>query len=224
MVHLLFCVLFQCLSLQALAVAVSPDASLIATTSKDATCRIWSTCTQSNDQKMRCVAICRGHTAAVGGVAFPNNANVSLRASGPAFIATVSADMSTKLWDLRPVLLKLSTKRPSTSQVRQGKINQLQVSSEEPIELNVLYSVAAHKKDINAISIAPNDQVSSNDKIKCCGPSNVAFPTQRHLLFEAIMTMFVTMLFYYGCPSCWPQHRRTSLSPYGRYTLALVMM
>jgi hypothetical protein len=162
---------------------------------------------------MRCVAVCRGHTAAVGAVCFPNREVTSLRATGPAFLATASADMSVKLWDLRPVLQLLQRRRLAENKRRRRRRRRRQKrlggsgggggeeddqgdddeedetggqegedgvdehdededeaeeeedrgseddADAEPLALDVLCSVAAHKKDINAIAMSPNDQV-----------------------------------------------------------------
>eukprot|EP00750_Incisomonas_marina_P009922 INCI16184.1.p1 GENE.INCI16184.1~~INCI16184.1.p1 ORF type:complete len:855 (-),score=123.66 INCI16184.1:1419-3902(-) len=179
-------------SAMVLALGVSPDGRLLATTSQDATCRLWAI----EGPNTFCVGICRGHTAAIGAVCFPNRASTSLRATGPAFLATGSADMSVKLWDLRPVLRLLQERAKTQKHARpvhgnaqhkkrarvsnkdasdssesedesEGSSDFDAMSDPEPLELEVLSSVAAHKKDINAVAMAPNDQLlasASQDK------------------------------------------------------------
>jgi len=150
-------------SAMVLALAVSPQGALLATTSQDATCRIWSL----ERGRPFCVGICRGHTAAVGAVSFPNREATALRPTGPAFVATASADMSVKLWDLRPVLQYLLKRAKSCASRGTSSDSDDDDEFPEPIELNVLCTVAAHKKDINTVTLAPNDQMlasASQDK------------------------------------------------------------
>eukprot|EP00759_Apiculatamorpha_spiralis_P016876 PhF_6_TR2317/c0_g1_i1/m.4099/K14555/UTP13, TBL3; U3 small nucleolar RNA-associated protein 13 len=70
-------------------VAISPDGKFLATGSKDTNIRIWDT------QSMQCTAICVGHTAEVGTVAFTNVAKSSVFA-----LASGSADESVKIFIL----------------------------------------------------------------------------------------------------------------------------
>lgn len=110
----------------ALCVAASADGAFIATGSKDATVRLWSTGTAE------CVGVGEGHVDGVGAVALPvkvaTRGGAPLRA--PAWLASAAKDLTLKVW------------RPTGRGRLEGAV-----------------TVKAHTKDINAIAVAPNDQL-----------------------------------------------------------------
>ncbi|KAF4668170.1 Transducin (beta)-like 3 [Perkinsus olseni] len=96
------------------------------TGSKDQTARLWSLKTN------KCLAVLKGHTGAVTGVA------LSRRRPGKAF--TCSEDKTVKMWDIASVL-------------GEG-------SAEGPVEItSAAATVVAHLKSANDVQCAPNDKL-----------------------------------------------------------------
>lgn len=88
-------------------------------------------------KKMSCIGSGTRHTASIGCVA--------LSQASPSFFASVSQDSCLKLWTLPE---KLSTKIDN-------------------IVLNAAHTVLAHRKDINSVTVSPNDKLiatGSQDK------------------------------------------------------------
>jgi len=130
-----------------LCVDVSPCGRFLATCGKDKTMRLWNV----KDQK--CVAVATGHTEAIGATALSKKVgryDVSGKAAkngGGSFVVTASKDRTLKRWNL-PGLAEL-----------QGQ--------EMEFELRAFCSARAHEKDINIVSVAPNDSLvatGSQDK------------------------------------------------------------
>eukprot|EP00004_Rigifila_ramosa_P015521 TRINITY_DN3608_c0_g1_i2.p1 TRINITY_DN3608_c0_g1~~TRINITY_DN3608_c0_g1_i2.p1 ORF type:complete len:666 (-),score=170.35 TRINITY_DN3608_c0_g1_i2:13-2010(-) len=78
---------------------------------------------------LRCVAVGEGHTDTCAVVAFTNRAPVNLISASP--------DKTIKLWDL-------SALRPGSTEIAQ---------------LRSLSTTLAHEKDINGVSVSPNDKI-----------------------------------------------------------------
>lgn len=133
-----------------LCVDVSPCGNYVVTCGKDKQTRLW------NIQNNSCVGLAVGHTEAVGAAALSKKA-VNYKVTGKAamngggsFIATASMDRTLKRWNL-PGLQVLD---------KHG-------AGDDAIELQAFHSVFAHDKDINIVSVAPNDSLiatGSQDK------------------------------------------------------------
>jgi U3 small nucleolar RNA-associated protein 13 len=133
-----------------LCVDASPCGRYLATCGKDKQARIWHT------ERQKSVAIATGHTEAVGAVAFSQKLGryqVRGKAAvngGGAFIVSVSADKTLKRWNL-----------PGSSDLDELAFN------EDEASLHSFLSTRAHDKDINTVSVAPNDSyiaTGSQDK------------------------------------------------------------
>jgi len=124
---------------------VSADGTWIASAGKDRSMIIWDA------KEKRQVAFASGHTEAIGAVALSRKRTryaLSGEAMG-AFAVTASKDRTLKKWTL-----------PSSDILKK-------VDDASPIELNVVTSVRAHEKDINIVTISPNDSLiatGSQDK------------------------------------------------------------
>lgn len=133
-----------------LCVDTSPCGRLIATCGKDKTMRLWSF--NNDTSEHACVAVAEGHTEAVGATALSRKTGKyqvggkAARNGGGAFALTVSADRTLKRWNLS-----------SIEELCDGETTALQASR----------STQAHEKDINVVSVAPNDSLiatGSQDK------------------------------------------------------------
>lgn len=133
-----------------LCVDVSPCGRYVATCGKDKQMRVWNTRTNS------CVAVALGHTEAVGSTALSRKvgrydvAGKAAKNGGGAFVATVSIDRTLKRWNL-----------PGSSDLD----NAVETGLER--DLKAMCSARAHEKDINVVTIAPNDSLiatGSQDK------------------------------------------------------------
>lgn len=134
-----------------LCVDVSPCGTYVATCSKDKTLRVWHT------QSETCVALCAGHTEAIGATALSRKqgkyqvgGKAAANGAG-AFCVTASKDRTLKRWNL-----------PGGSVLEE-------IASEkgDALQLKAYASTRAHEKDINMVSVAPNDSLiasASQDK------------------------------------------------------------
>lgn len=157
-----------------LSVAPSPDGTLVASSSKDHTVRVWDVATGI------CVGICAGHTEAVGTLSFPMKANNFIRAVSShntkdtylgtnGWLVSGSKDRTLKLWQLSTLLAKLPSPRPETWNPYTDIViaGDKQKTSNLPYHARTSAAVVAHEKDINAVAVAPNDKLiasASQDK------------------------------------------------------------
>ena len=133
-----------------LCVDVSPCGNFLASCGKDKEMRIW------HIPSLSCCALAIGHSEAIGSTAMSRlekRYSVHGKAAvngGGAFVVTVSVDRTLKRWNLPGV-------------------EALKNAAEEgnELSLNSLASSRAHEKDINVVSVAPNDSfvaTGSQDK------------------------------------------------------------
>jgi len=130
-----------------LCVDVSPCGRFVATCGKDKQMRIW--CVAS----FRCVAVAEGHTEAVGATALSRKVGrydvtgkAAEKGSG-SYAVTASIDRTLKRWNL-----------PGASVLQEAF---------DELPLKAAVSVRSHEKDINVVSVAPNDSLvatGSQDK------------------------------------------------------------
>ncbi|KAI9010951.1 WD40-repeat-containing domain protein [Phycomyces nitens] len=117
----------------------SNDGSVFVTGSKDKTARVWKfDADAEQSNKYLCAGVCVGHTESVGAIAFARKST--------HFMITGSQDRTIKYWNLRDIDFSAPTEESS---------------------IRSLYTHQAHEKDINSISVAPNDKVfatGSQDK------------------------------------------------------------
>lgn len=134
-----------------LSIDASPCGRYLATASKDKTMRLWHVTSQI------CVAVATGHTEAIGSVALSNKVgcyDVGGKAAengAGAFAVTASKDRTLKIWPL-----------PGTTVLNRWAQGQ---DGENPLDARL--SARAHEKDINIVSVAPNDSLiatGSQDK------------------------------------------------------------
>ncbi|EED93422.1 heterotrimeric G protein beta subunit 1 [Thalassiosira pseudonana CCMP1335] len=121
-----------------LAIDASPCGRYLATAGKDKTMRVWHIASQ------KCVGVATGHTEAVGSVALSN------KIGSGAFVVTASKDRTLKVWPL----------------AGSATMNKAARSGDE-LTLRARLSARAHEKDINIVSVAPNDSLiatGSQDK------------------------------------------------------------
>jgi U3 small nucleolar RNA-associated protein 13 len=133
-----------------LAINASPCGRYLATAGKDKTMRLWHLASR------KCIGLATGHTEAVGSVALSKKAGcydvggkVAENGAG-AFVVTASKDRTLKVWPL-----------PGSA-----VLNKLAANGEE-LSLRARLSARAHEKDINIVSVAPNDSLiatGSQDK------------------------------------------------------------
>jgi U3 small nucleolar RNA-associated protein 13 len=133
-----------------LCVDVSPCGQYVATCGKDKHMRVW------NLKNNSCVGLAEGHTEAIGATALSRKVS-SYKVTGKAatngagsFAVTVSMDRTLKRWNL-----------PGAS-----ILDEL-ASDNKCVSLLAFASVRAHEKDINIVSVAPNDSLiatGSQDK------------------------------------------------------------
>ena len=129
-----------------LALDHSADGSLLASTSKDRSARVWAPIQYDDDTQWgyQCVAVCEGHAESIGAVAF-SRADSSGVADAPAFFFTGSQDRTIKMWDLTGV--------PSSgTPAKNGE-------ETKQIKCKSLTTLKAHEKDINSLDVAPNNRL-----------------------------------------------------------------
>jgi U3 small nucleolar RNA-associated protein 13 len=144
-----------------LALDVSPCGRFIVTSGKDNSMRLWHV------ESARCIGIATGHTEGVGATALSRKIGkyeVSGKASqsgAGAFAITASKDRTLKRW-------RLAGASELENMASKGQV----------MELEALGSVRAHEKDINIVSVSPNDAViasGSQDKtVKLWNPSDLS--------------------------------------------------
>jgi len=136
-----------------LSIDVSPCGRYLASCGKDKTMRLW------HIESGKCVATATGHTEAIGACALSRKlgrydvGGKAAQNGGGAFALTASKDRTLKRWAL-----------PGSSELNARASS----SDEDEFSLRVLNSVRAHEKDINIVSVAPNDSLvatGSQDKM-----------------------------------------------------------
>ena len=136
-----------------LSIDVSPCGRYLSSCGKDKTMRLWHV------ESGKCVAIATGHTEAIGASALSRKlgrydvGGKSARNGGGAFALTASKDRTLKRWAL-----------PGSSELDACAAA---AKDGEELSLRSLNSVRAHEKDINIVSVAPNDSLvatGSQDK------------------------------------------------------------
>lgn len=119
--------------------------SYLASSSKDSTIRVWRIVKEENETyTFDCVSVCQGHTQDVGALCFSNMALT--------YLVSGSIDTTVKLWKISGV---------------RGKKKKTTTDSSEEFKMNVAFTIKAHEKDINSISVSPNDKLiatGSSDK------------------------------------------------------------
>ncbi|RKP08927.1 quinon protein alcohol dehydrogenase-like superfamily [Thamnocephalis sphaerospora] len=116
--------------------------AIMVTAGKDRTARIWAvdvTATTA-EERFKPMGVCVGHTESIGAVAVPRRSD--------DFVITVSQDRTVKYWDLTEI-------DPEASAPEGG------------FKIRSRYTHQAHDKDINTVSVAPNDKLfvtGSQDK------------------------------------------------------------
>lgn len=108
------------------------DTCYLLSGSKDSTARLW--CKHDGEDEFGLLGEAVGHTAAVGAVSF------SCDPDGISFL-TASQDKTIKHWHIQPA-----------SEVNSS-------CNDDQFELRSSYTVRAHEKDINAISVSPNNKL-----------------------------------------------------------------
>ena len=145
-----------------LALDVSSDGALLASSSKDCTARVWGV------ESGACVAVCDGHVEAVGGLAFARRS---------AALLTASKDKTIKLWDLSAVYPKGASAAggaagsKSTAAGRKsaaaagaagsaGPAGPTSGAEVEVVRARAMSTVLGHTKEVNAVAMAPNDRLA----------------------------------------------------------------
>lgn len=127
-----------------LSIDVSPCGRYLSSCGKDKTMRLWHV------ESGKCVAIATGHTEAIGASALSRKigrydvGGKAARNGGGAFALTASKDRTLKRWAL-----------PGASELDACAA----AKNAEELSLRSLNSVRAHEKDINIVSVAPNDSL-----------------------------------------------------------------
>ena len=147
-----------------LCVDASPCGRYVASCGKDKTLRLWMNNSTNNTNtnhtpSYKCVGIATGHTEPIGACGLSQKTGryevggKAARNGGGAFCITASVDKTLKRWNLLG---------PDD-----WNENDEDGGNSEPVELEAVMSIRGHDKDINIISIAPNDSIvasGSQDK------------------------------------------------------------
>jgi U3 small nucleolar RNA-associated protein 13 len=127
----------------------------LVTSSKDKTCRIWSTAYGE------CVGIGEGHTDAIGSICISHNP--ATYSSRKVFMISGASDKILKRWSLPVHSFPSSIPSSSSSSSSSSLVRHIL-----PIQKLVCsHSIRAHDKDINCITVSPNDSIiasASQDK------------------------------------------------------------
>ena len=130
---------------------VSPDGSLLGSASKDGTARVWRTTDGA------CVALCQGHIEAVGAIAFAQRGH---------WLLTGSKDKTCKMWDTSGIGKGFAGAGASAPPAA-GKKAKKAAGDDDAAAAGLFRprakaSVVGHTKEINALSIAPNDRMCAS--------------------------------------------------------------
>ncbi|KAF7267538.1 hypothetical protein GWI33_019244 [Rhynchophorus ferrugineus] len=118
-----------------------PD--LLVSSSKDNSVRLWYIFPTG----AKCIGVAKRHTGSVGSVSFSNQSSL--------YFVSAGQDTCLKLWELPKNMDEKLKKLETTEDV--SKV----------ISLNCIYTAVAHEKEINSVSISPNDKLiasASQDK------------------------------------------------------------
>eukprot|EP00559_Dactyliosolen_fragilissimus_P008400 CAMPEP_0184863874 /NCGR_PEP_ID=MMETSP0580-20130426/12913_1 /TAXON_ID=1118495 /ORGANISM="Dactyliosolen fragilissimus" /LENGTH=1134 /DNA_ID=CAMNT_0027362451 /DNA_START=100 /DNA_END=3504 /DNA_ORIENTATION=- len=164
--HTYSCTLLEGHTDTILCVDVSPCGRYLATCGKDKTARIWHMPSSGV-----CIASAVGHTEAMGSVCLSRQIGrydvVGKAATNGAgsFLVTVSRDRTIKRWNLPGNMVFDKTAKALMS--RQDDAYNAETDVNSLLTLDVFTSSRAHEKDINVVSVAPNDSLvatGSQDK------------------------------------------------------------
>ncbi|KAI8813629.1 WD40-repeat-containing domain protein [Cladochytrium replicatum] len=127
----------------------SRDGTILVSGSKDNQALVWNVDISQEDAEKRILPIgmCLGHTEAIS--------SLCMSKKGRDFFVTASQDRTVKCWDLKELTA------PKKSLVKPGE------SLNELTKVRSLYTFQAHEKDINTVTVSPNDKViatGSQDK------------------------------------------------------------
>ena len=135
-----------------LSLDVSPSGRWVVTGSKDRTCRLWDV------NHLECVMLCVGHTQGVSAVALSKRPGGY--SAGESFAVSGSGDRTIKRWGVDERSLSIRADGSKLTSDSLGSVENDPDSESLPaLKPTAERNVRAHEKDINHISIAPNDAV-----------------------------------------------------------------